>query len=750
MMILITKRIWHVALPIPNQALLDYLPCPCSPDWYVKPVEPGMRLLVPYGHRILVGILISIKTKTNCPINKLKPAISILDDQCVLPKILMTFCMQVAQYYHRSLGEVLMLALPKKLRTESTIKHPEQCYWVLNHQIDLHSIKIVSKTQKAILVQLKNAHGALPEYCLKQAGFSREQLKRLAKRLYIYQDIRREKILSFYEYNPAIIETPLPLTQEQEDAVNIIIKQAHHFFPLLLYGVTGSGKTEVYLQVISHVIHQKKQALILIPEISLTPQTVQRFQKRFSAPVMVLHSKLSDTERYAGWYQAQSGTAGIIIGTRSCIFTPLPALGIIIIDEEHDTAYKQQDNLRYSARDMALIRGKQANIPVILGSATPSLESLHHALQGHYHYQTLTVRPGKMQLPDFKIIDMRKQTVQAGLSNIAITHIHHTLLQKQQVLIFLNQRGYAPSILCESCGHIMMCRHCDAYMTLHFKPAQLQCHHCSYMQCVPTQCPDCKNPKLIAQGAGTERAEQMLQSLFPQTTIIRIDRDSTQKKNSLSQLLHQITQHQSAILIGTQMLAKGHHFPNVTLAVILNIDRGFFSTDFRGEEKTAQLILQVSGRSGRSEKKGLTLIQTYKPDHPTLQTLIHQGYSDFAKQQLHYRKMHHLPPYSYLTLFSAESVDYATLNRQINAIAQWMKDWVSTLKTSEKQFIQVIGPMPSPIEKRQNKYRSQLLIQSTQRNRLHQLIHIFLPHLYQLSRKKKFHWTIDIDPQDFL
>ncbi len=748
MILTIKPTIWHIEISLPQKSLVDYLPCQPPPPFQLK---PGMRLKVPYGNRKLVGILLSIDNQTTCPLNKLKAAESILDDMIALPEPLMKLCHQVAKYYHRSLGDVFGLALPKRLRsTTHSIIHPQINHWMLKLDPIQFEKTPLSKAQRAILETLHQMGGSALIDTLKKSGFSTDCCNRLAKRGLIQKQTRLHILKPFYHNPPQLKEKPEILTQEQHQAVQKITENTDHFFTLLLHGITGSGKTEVYLQAIDYVLKQKKQALVLIPEISLTPQTVQRFQKRFSVPIVVLHSKLSESNRYTGWYEAQSGHAGIIIGTRSAIFTPMPFLGIIIVDEEHDLSYKQHTGIRYSGRDVALFRGQQEKIPVVLGSATPALESYYQAKKGRYAYHVLSTRPGAAQLTDFKIIDIRKDVCESGLSKTAMDHIQKTLSKQQQVLIFLNQRGFSPSILCTLCGHVVSCSNCDAKMTLHFNPAQIQCHHCAFIQAVPTHCTACNNPNMVAKGAGTERIENTLKNCFPEIPTIRIDRDSTQRKDSLNQLLNQIATQKPAILIGTQMLAKGHHFPDVTLVVLTSIDRGFFSTDFRSEEKTAQLLVQVAGRSGRGQEKGLTLIQTYNPSNPILKTLITEGYSAFADQQLMGRHHHAFPPYAYLALFTAESSDYSLLVDQLDQTAHWMRSWIHQLDSRYQSTIKIIGPLASALEKKQNKYRRNILMQSSDRKLIHQLIHVIKPYLYRLPRKKQFQWVIDIDPQDYI
>lgn len=554
-----------------------------------------------------------------------------------------------------------------------------------------------------------------------------------------------------YRHHDAIFEALpetvplLTLNIAQQHAVKAILKDINIFKAFLLFGVTGSGKTEVYLQVIAEVLAHQKQALILVPEIGLTPQTVMRFQQRFPVNIAVLHSGLTDRERHNAWLQAKNGDAKIIIGTRSAIFTPLFNPGVIIIDEEHDLSFKQQEGFRYSARDLAIMRAQLEKIPIILGSATPSLESLHNAKLQRYKLIMLPERAGAAVHPNFYIIDMRKQAVKNHLSPLLLTAIQKHLDQKNQVLIFLNRRGYAPTVQCHQCGWVASCKRCDARMTLHQQPSYLlQCHHCGATRPVDKSCADCEATQLFPLGSGTERIEQALQNYFPDIPIIRIDRDTTRLKGQLENKLATIHQGESSILIGTQMLAKGHHFTEVSLAAILNIDSGLYSADFRGAERTAQLITQVAGRAGRVEKPGDVILQTYHPEHPLLKILLDQGYEKFAGAALIEREAAGLPPYQSLALIRAEAIksdialDFLT---EIKIILQ-------SYESFGKNTIIILGPVSAPMQKRAGKHRAQLLLQAIHRKDLKNNLEQLTQHLNQLKNKQRVRWSIDVDPQE--
>jgi primosomal protein N' (replication factor Y) len=532
----------------------------------------------------------------------------------------------------------------------------------------------------------------------------------------------------------------LDLNVAQQNAVQQI-NQSKSFQTFLLQGVTGSGKTEVYLRVIAEKLQAKQQALVLVPEISLTPQTLARFQQRFAAPIVVMHSNLTEKQRAQAWLQAQTGEAAIIIGTRSAIFTPLKNPGIIILDEEHDLSFKQQSGFRYSARDLAILRGQLENIPVLLGSATPSLESLYNVKRKRFQLLELPERAGTATHPSFHVIDIRNQYLEDGISTTLLQRMQQHLQREGQVLIFLNRRGFAPTWLCHHCGWIAKCKRCDAHLTLHEKPRRLFCHHCEAQQTVPTKCESCHSNNLLALGLGTERLEKTLQKHFPDTNLVRIDRDSTRRKGSLQKMLDDIQSGHSKILIGTQMLTKGHHFPDVTLVAIVDIDSGLFSGDFRASERLGQLITQVAGRAGRAEKPGEVFLQTHHPEHPLLMQLIQHGYANFAETLLQEREQTHLPPHTYLGLLRAEAV------KQMGP-HNFLELATAAAKKINSNAITLLGPIPAPLERKAGLFRSQLWIQAKQRKSLQLFLNAWIPMLEKIKTKPQVRWSLDVDPQE--
>ncbi|MGB0360372.1 MAG: replication restart helicase PriA, partial [Endozoicomonas sp.] len=580
-----------VAIPSPLRRLFDYLPPEQEP---LESIQVGCRVIVPFGNRKLVGFIISIETDTNVTAEKLKPVISILDHQPLLSSDIIKLCQWAAHYYHHSVGETLSQAVPKNLRIGKPASFRTIPFWFATTvpREAISSQLQRSKKQRQAFDLLSDSPNGLSTAQLMKSGINRTILHTLNKKGFIESKEIEPPFLPFTDITTLLKSAHLTLNEEQRYACEAISDGLGHFKTYSLEGVTGSGKTEVYLQAISAALAQGLQTLVLIPEIGLTPQTVKRFRDRFNVPVACLHSGLSDGERIQGWLEASRASAGVLISTRSGIFTPMPNLGLIIVDEEHDSSYKQQESLRYNARDLAVIRGSLAKCPVVLGSATPSLETLHNAKLGKYTQLHLKQRAGNAKPPAMQLLDMRHQVVKDGLSTELLQRVGEHLSLGNQVMVFLNRRGYAPSMICQDCGNIIDCHHCDAHMTIHRLPPHMHCHHCDLQQPIPWQCPSCQSKKLQPVGQGTEKTEQILSQSFPHYPVIRVDRDTTRKKQALSDILDEINTGKPCILLGTQMLAKGHHFPDVTLVAIINADAGLFSADFRGSEKTGQLITQ--------------------------------------------------------------------------------------------------------------------------------------------------------------
>jgi primosomal protein N' (replication factor Y) len=733
------NRILKVAVPCPLYKTFDYrLPSALRDQRIVA----GMRVRVPFGRQRIIGIVIEEITQSDMPPEKLKSIISVLDQHNLLSSEILELLLWAARYYVHPLGEVLHTALPVHLRSNDDTTPFLTEYWLLNESPLL--------PQDEVLLSLKRAPRQLQVYQLLRDtadGIDADTLNAISDNWRTPIKALLDKQLIRQQLKPAVLRSEaistkhLSLNKEQKDAVAAIESHNNQHTVHVLNGVTGSGKTEVYLALCQSVLAVGKQVLILVPEIGLTPQLTQRFLQRLDTSIVVLHSAMNDRQRYAAWHAAANKQAQMVIGTRSSIFTPLPELGLIIIDEEHDGSYKQQDGFRYNARDLAILRARNRNIPIVLGSATPSLESLNNINEQRYKAHYLKQRANKKQMPRIQLINLCNQKLHEGMAQTLLDKITQHLQQQGQILLFINRRGFAPLLMCHDCGWTTNCLRCDAHMTYHKKRKQLHCHHCGAQRAAPESCEQCGSTNILAIGAGTERIEQCLQDYIPDTRVSRIDRDSTRNKGSLQDKLEKAHSGESGILVGTQMLAKGHDFPNVTLVAVLDTDQALFSADFRASEHLAQLITQVSGRAGRAEKTGEVLIQTHHPEHPFLQTLIHHGYQSFAEAALRERQAAGLPPACHLAILRCESVD-------AGAAQTFLDHAVELAQQVDNTGIEIFGPIPAPMERRAGRYRYQLMLQSGDRKKLHQLLSWWVPQLQQLSAARKARWSIDVDPYD--
>ncbi len=728
-----TRRYLQLALPSPLRQTFDYI-LPAK----IEPPPAGARVRVPFGKQELIGICVGISEDSQIPEEKLRAASAALDTEPVLPESLFKLCTWAAAYYQHPLGEVFDTALPVLLRQGEPLAAPGETRWRPTRLGELFpldgTIKRAPKQVAALQTLREYPEGMIPPL-LSSLGIERPTLLALEKK-HLVECIT---LAPPAEENASgkLREPPLPLNQEQQAAVDALAASASRFQPFLLFGVTGSGKTEVYLQAIAEVLARGRQALVLVPEIGLAPQTVARFRARFQTEIAVLHSGRNERERLDAWRAARSGRAGIVIGTRSAVFTPLARPGLVIVDEEHDLSFKQHEGFRYHARDLAVRRAQLENIPVLLGSATPALESLNNAQQGRYRLLELKTRAAGAQAPLMKLIDLRHQPLREGFSEPLMNAIAHKLERGEQVLVFINRRGYAPVLLCHDCGWQAHCRRCDARPTLHRSPMRLHCHHCGHESAPPLQCPDCGSADLRAVGMGTERVDDVLRQRFPKTPLFRVDRDSTRRKDALAGLYRDIHAADAALLVGTQMLAKGHHFPKVTLVAVLDIDGGLFGADFRAPEHMAQLIVQVAGRAGRAEKPGLVLLQTHQPDHPLLHELIVAGYGAFAARALSEREELGFPPSGYLALLRAEATD-----------ADKPLAFLQTVAGLVPATLQAWGPVPAPMEKRAGRFRAHLLLQASGRRALQEALGPLMTRMEALPDSRRVRWSVDVDPQD--
>ncbi len=739
----------RVAIPSPLRRCFDYLP-PAACDLHT--LQPGIRLRVPFGRTTVIAVLLAISDETDVPKSRLKRVAEVLDVTPVLSRALLKLLMWASSYYQHPIGEVTSNALPALLRQGQAPEVKGESVWRLTSEGRALASSVLEQTrrraprQAALLQLLSTAPDAMSAQHIDAVQNNwRSVMRKLVDKGWV--TVTEHACLLPL---PASKPTAAPqLNTAQTDAVEAIATGLGSFGVHLVDGVTGSGKTEVYLALIESVLARGQQALVLVPEIGLTPQLVSRFQQRFAKPIAVLHSGLSDRERLCAWLAARSGEAAIVIGTRSAVFTPFAKLGLMILDEEHDTSFKQQEGFRYSARDVAVKRAHLEGLPVVLGSATPSLETLHNAQQGRYSRLVLAKRAGAAQPPHIAVLDVRKQPMFDGLSTALVNTLRHHLDKGGQVLVFLNRRGYAPAMLCHDCGWVAKCRRCDANLTLFNGDTRLRCHHCGSERRADPHCPDCQGNQLRPVGAGTERLETALKQQFPDTGIVRIDRDTTRRRGAMQNLLDSVHDGSKRILVGTQMLAKGHHFPNVTLVGIVDIDQGLFSADFRATERMAQLLVQVAGRAGRAEKPGQVLIQTHHPDHPLLQILLQQGYSAFAQAALDERRQAQLAPHSYMALLRAEAVD-SQLPLQFLTHARRLAEQLGAAFGANfgESSVQLLGPIPAPMERRAGRIRAQLLLQASERAALHHLLEPWLQQLESDRLGRKVRWSIDVDPQE--
>ncbi len=696
----------------------------------------GTRVWVPFRKQTKLGLIIGKEKRSST--RSLKKIAEVIDKEPLLDLEMLNLCQWVSSYYQSSLSEVLTLALPKKYRAVEE-KPLTRCDYYQLAVPALEAIACLPKknSKREALINFLNKHAApLSQKQLQEAGFSLSQLKGLVA----LQILKVHSQLKILERLPSDqLEQPLSLNKEQALAVSTINQHSQAYHCFLLEGVTGSGKTEVYLQVIAETLARDLQVLVLVPEIGLTPQLLARFTARFKVPIAVLHSHLNESERQQAWLMAKSNVVKLIIGTRTAIFTPMPSLGLIVIDEEHDASLKQMDGVRYSARDTALMRAYLTKIPIILGSATPSLESLYNSKQGKYQHLRLTEKALTSPPLHYQLIDLRSQPLEEGLTNTTLQIIEQHLKRDNQVLVFINRRGFAPVLLCHQCGWIAHCNACDSAMTLHRKKGRLICHHCGLSLLIPLSCKSCASSELIALGSGTQRIEEYLATQFPKVKLLRIDRDEVLKKNELNKRLQQIHQGEAQLIVGTQMLAKGHHFPRLTLVVILDSDTGFYNQDFRAIERLGQLLIQVSGRAGRAAIPGEVLIQTHIPHHPLLNLLIQKGYDSFASALLALRKEAELPPYHFLAAIRAQHKVQAKTLLFLHQIKKQL-----LLEHS----VSVLGPAPAPLARKADEHRMQLLLKCASRSLLQRALTLLREWLILNKLTQQVRWSIDVDPLD--
>ncbi|MGA8863806.1 MAG: primosomal protein N' [Gallionella sp.] len=720
----------RVAVDVPLPTLFDY-----SVAEGIA-VATGQRVIVPFGPRRMVGVVMECVAATDVPPERIKAA-SPLHDSLLLSRELLDLLRFCSDYYRYPIGQTIHSALPARLRSDKPVINKPALNYRLSVSgavLDLATFPRRKVVQRRILARLAEQTCSLAQL----KSLSPTAVKQL-------QSLLLEGYVEQCGEEPSTpgrrFEKTHTLTGEQQQAVDAVTA-AHGYACFLLHGITGSGKTEVYVYLMHHILQLRKQVLLLVPEINLTPQLEDYFRSRFPDVNMVsLHSGLSEGERMHNWQQAQTGAAQVVLGTRLAVFAELPGLGLIIVDEEHDSSFKQQDGLRYSARDVAIFRASQRGVPVVLGSATPSLESYYNAQSGRYRMLRLTGRAlAEARLPAVRSININQTVMHHGISENLLREIGKRIANREQSLLFINRRGYAPVLMCSACGWLSGCKNCAGKMVLHLQDGRLRCHHCGYQIRVPQACPDCGNADLHPVGSGTQRVESVLRERFPDARILRVDRDSTRNRRAWQTMREQIHGNEVDILVGTQMLAKGHDFPALTLVGVLSPDSALYSSDFRAAEKLFAQLVQVAGRAGRADKPGEVIIQTAFPDHPLFRALQTHDFEGWAASQLAERQMAGFPPFMYQAMLRAEG-------KQESEVYGYLND-ARAAGIALRHEVDILGVVPAALPRRANHLRAQLLVQSKTRKDLQQFLRAWQPSLDALT-SQRLRCSLDIDPLEF-
>ena len=726
------QKILKVALDVPVNKFFDYI----SNDANIK---IGQYVRVPFGKRNLIGICCETSIESMVPIDKLKFIIS-TETEIVFDKSMLKLLYFVSDYYHHPIGQTIMSVVPSRLKKNSLTSKKKELIFKADASLTHEVIDNLPSRQ----LRLKKVAHAILKKDLRQKDLNRlvsngsecvdklESMGLISLEVFIQETSRSKK-------------DQLVLNKEQKKVIDEI-KKTKSYKPWLIHGVTASGKTEIYMNLITEfLVNSQSQALVLVPEINLTPQLEERFQNRFfDKKIVVLHSYLSDIERLDNWREAKIGNADIVIGTRLGIFTPMPNLKIIIIDEEHDPSFKQSEGLRYHARDVAMMRAKNLNIPIVMGSATPSLETWYKAINTKQNFKYLKLNSRAVDnatLPAIKTIQVNDKT-KLQVSKEVIDAIQNRLDKKEQTIVFINRRGYSPVLICSSCGWVAECERCSSRLVVHLKKERLKCHHCGYDQKITNACVDCGNTDLFPLGTGTQKIEDVLKYSFSEAKITRVDRDTTHSKKSIEDLYLKMNNREIDIVIGTQMLAKGHDFPHVTLVVVLDADNALYSPDFRASERLFSQLIQVSGRAGRGKIKGEVLIQSAFPNHNLFDSLKAHDFDSFSNQLLNERKSMGLSPFSYNAVLMVKSKNLNMSKQFINDVTGWAKE--SLVST-----INVLGPSRPTIEKLKGFERFHLYIQAPSRKDLHMMLKPWISQIRQHPLVNRVKWSVDVDPTDF-
>jgi len=730
-------KLVSVAIDAPLRRLFDYE----APRGLESQLQPGVRVSVPFGRRSVVGIVAGDVREVDQPGYDCKPVTRVLDAAPLIPAELMDLCRWAADYYQHPLGEVLATALPGPLRRGETPKAAAEP-WLRLSAAGVNTLATLPARAAVQRSLLEMVHGA--------GSVSRaELLTRLPNAPATLRKALTEGWIEIFEAAPArpdfaLAEAEPGLSIEQAATWAALQSGGSAFRSSLIDGVTGSGKTELYLRLAAQALAAGRQVLVLAPEIGLTPQLAERFAARFGgSAVASFHSGIRETERSRIWMAARDGRLRIVVGTRSAVFVPLANPGLIIVDEEHDVSYKQQDGLRYAARDLAVLRAAKLGIHVVLGSATPSLESLHNAQAGRYAHLRMSQRVQATPPPRIALLDVRHRPLENGLSETMVDAVDRHVSAGNQALLFLNRRGYAPVLLCHDCGHVTPCPNCDARLVLHRARRRLVCHHCGLVTPVPESCVDCGGENLVPVGQGTERIEDALRLRFPEARIERVDSDRLRSGAQMATLFADVKRGAVNILVGTQVLAKGHDFAGLTFAGLVDVDQALFGTDFRAIERMGQLVTQVAGRVGRAGQRGEVILQTHQPEHALLNELVTQGYSSFANTLLAERRSYALPPYASLALLRVEA-------KREDLALQFLRMTRAVLPEPRagEAAVDVLGPAPATMARRAGFQRAQLLLRSTSRAVLHRRLAEWMPELEVIAAQKRVRWSLDIDPAD--
>ena len=727
--------IYHrIAVNVPlSDGLLTYS--------HSEPLPPGTRVLVPFRNKTVVGIVWETDIAPDMDAARILSVQTAFVEEKPLPQSWRDLLAFTSRYYHYPTGQAVFAALPQGLKETRAVEMPQPPLFYALNEAGREQTPPPARFNKKAALWDALLSGGMTMAALKQVNAQAAKLiEDWAEQGWIETTEAAKPALR--PYHGQASHSEFVLNADQKKASDEIQTAFGKFQPFLLYGITGSGKTEVYFDAMAKVLAQGRQVLFLLPEINLTPQLLKRVENRFAdVPTAVLHSQMAAGRRTQDYLRAMLGQAKLVIGTRLAVFTPLPDVGLIVVDEEHDGSFKQDNELRYHARDLAVWRAKQSGCPVVLGSATPSLESWHKAQSGAYRLLQLTERAHTAaQLPQVEILNVGRLKLDNGFSPQALQLLKQNFEAGGMSLVYLNRRGFAPALFCGDCGHTFGCPNCSAKMVLHQRARQLRCHHCDHREPIPFKCPDCGNQDLTAVGHGTQRIEETLRVFLPKATVVRVDRDSTAHKNDWADLYRRIADNEIDILVGTQMLAKGHDFARLNLVIVLNADGSLYSADFRAPERLFAELMQVSGRAGRADKPGKVLIQTQLPEHPVFAAVKAQDYAVFAENELNERQMFAMPPFGFQTAVRADAPRVADAMEFLNAAKETL---IPLLPESVSQF----GAAPMLMVRLAERERAQIFLESTSRQDLHRAVSLWVQVLQQ-NRDGKIRWSVDVDVQE--